>query len=267
MARPWVPAESAHQRLTLSLVNAAMKVLVLNRLTIRHAPVLAIAGALLLAGCNSDKSTGPTATAVVRLVNASSATPSADAYVGTQILASTLLYRSAAASCVKVPAGAAQTLTFRQTGSSANVATLTQNFTADGNYTVVLYGSTAVRAAVALNDTRVAPTTGNAAIRFFNGTSSAGTVHATPTTTTTLSAATALAGADNIGPNSATSGGFLTVPTTNNRIRFMDVGVFTGTPRADINPITLPANNVTTVFFTDPGALGGATYFTAAPCA
>lgn len=236
------------------------------RPAVRPLPLLAAASALLLAGCNGDKSTAPTQFAQVRLVNASSNTPSANVFLGSQVLASTLTFGGSSASCVKVPAGATQVLTFRPTSGSSTIATVSQNYLVDGNYTVTLLGGGTVHTALALNDLYTAPTAGNAAIRFMNATATAGSVHATPAATTTLTAATMVPGAENLASNSATSGGFLSVPLTSNRIRFTDVGVFTGTPRADINPLTLPSTRVTTVVFTDPGSPAGPTYFMVSPC-
>lgn len=243
-----------------------MNVFITNRFPLlRQAPIIAL-GALVLAGCDSKKTTGPTQTAQVRLVNASSFTPSADVFVSGRITASTLVFKTSASSCVSVPAGTPTILSFQPTGGGT-ATLITQTFVANGKYTVLLYGTTTTsRTAVALNDLYTAPAAGNAAIRFFNASATAGAVHATPPATTTLSASTLVAGAENISPNSATSGGFLTVPKANSRIRFMDVGGFTGTPRTDINPLALPGAGVTTVFFLDAVTAGSPNWFTTDPC-
>lgn len=223
--------------------------------------LLAASLIVAVAACDDDDPVAPPQNAQVRIVNASPGTASLDVLRGTTVIASNIAFRTGSAACIAVPVGA-QTLTFRATGTTTTVATLNTNFTANQNITVALFGTTAGRTAVAFTDVVTAPATGNAAIRFINASATAGDVYVT--TPSGMVGSTSLA-QGNLGPNAATTAGFATFPTANSRIRLFNVGTTT-TTRADINPISLPANRLTTVFFTDVGTPAGPTSFTVQPC-
>jgi Domain of unknown function (DUF4397) len=215
---------------------------------------------VLLAACGSDKSTSPTTTAQVRIVNASSSTTGLNSTAGSQSLSSGLSFQNAnaATTCSTINSGS-QTINFTSGSSSTNIGSVNYNFQPNQNYTVVYYGTNNV---VVYPETFTAPTTGNMALRFINATGSAGDLYVT-TPTGTISGTPAVqnfaAGSiSGFNSTSAPGGTFATYPTANTRARLFNVGTTTGTPRADFTIGSMGANRTGTVVLT-PAASGGTT--------
>ena len=232
----------------------------------RSTALIAALAALGVAACSSDNTTAPGSTASVRIVNASSGTSSLNASSSGTPLATALAFQNtnAAAACVTVPAGT-RTIDFSSTGGTGNVASVTSDFQAGQNYTVVLYGPSGSQKAVVMNDMFTAPSSGNNAIRFFNATGTAGDIYLTTPTATVSGTPTVsnLAAGSATGMTSGTA--FGTYAATNTRARIYDVGTST-TSRADFTLGTMPSNGVTTVVLTPSMTTGGATGFTVNPC-
>lgn len=230
---------------------------------------LALLSTALVACDDDDNGTEPQPTALLRVVNASSSTSTADLYVGNQstALGSGIGAGTAGPSCFAVPAGT-QTLSFRQGGAATSVAsTAPFDFITGQRYTVLLTGSgtaAGTRTAVLLPDNTVtAPATGQNAIRFFNATGVSGDVYVTaPGASAGTASQTGLAN------NTATtggSGGYTTYPTGSTLVRvFPTGGATTGNPIVTFTIPTLPGNRVATVVLT--GGAAGAQAFVATPC-
>ncbi len=231
------------------------------------------ATSVVLVGCDDDddddNGVEPQPTALVRVVNASAATATADLFVGSQstALGSGIATGSASGTCYGVPVGS-QTLSFRQGGGTASIATATPfNFVAGQSYTVVLTGaSTAAgaRQAIVLSDNGVtAPATGQNAIRFFNATGASGDIYVTAP-----GAAAGTASQTGLAANTATTGGtggFTSYPTGSTLVRMFSAGgATTGTPAVSFTLPALTGNRVATVILT--GGTAGAQAFLATPC-
>ena len=231
------------------------------------ARMLALGAALLTIGCDDDDDiVTPTQTARVRIVNLNPNAASAGLYAnGALVNGSTVAFGSAGAQCVSVPIG--QALAFRTAGSTSNFATVqTTGLTANQNYTLVLYGNQATPQSALLSDNNVtAPTTGNAAIRFFNASGAAGDIYLTSPGGTLPSSATSA----NLANGQATST-FGSYPSANTQIRVFNAGSATsGTPvfTANVTPTNLSGTRIGNVFLTNATATGGANAtLTTAPC-
>ena len=225
--------------------------------------VLVAASAFALTACGND-TTEPSNTASVRFVNASVINTAVNGTVGGTTVASNLAFQnsSSTGACVNVPAGS-QTVGFNAASGGVTIgAGATANFEAGKRYTVVLYGNgtTAV-----YQDNFATPTSGNNAIRFINGTSTAADIFGT----TASGSVTGSPTVSNLGAFTATgsTGGtaFNSYANTNVRWRSFDVGT-TSTARGDFTLANMPSNGVTTVVFTPAASAGGATAFMVNPC-
>jgi hypothetical protein len=230
-------------------------------------PILAI-GTLALGACNDDSSTAPNTTpqtARVRVVNLYPTSTSAGLFANGTAVGGNVNFGSAATTCVDVPVG--RSISFRSAGSSTDLTTIASpNFTANNQYTVVLFGSGASAQSIVLNDNSITnPTAGNNAIRIFNGTGTAGDIWVT----TPGGALTGTASAANLGAGAGTAT-FGSYATANSQVRLFNVGTTTGTPRVTttINGTNLSTNRVGTVFLTESNLTGGTTNASvvAAPC-
>lgn len=223
----------------------------------------------LLAACGSDKTTSPTTTANVRIVNASSSTTALNATSGTSALSGGLNFQNtnAATTCTKLNSGS-QTINFTSGSSSSNIGSVTYNFLPGQNYTVVYYGTNNV---VVYPETFTAPSTGNAALRFVNATASAGDLFLTTPTGTVSGTPTvqnfAAGSISGFNSTSAPGGTFGVYPVANTRVRLFNVGQTTGTPRADFTIGSMAANRVGTVVLTPAPSGGTTTGFLVNSCA
>lgn len=223
----------------------------------------------MLAACGSDKTTSPTTTANIRIVNASSSTTALNATSGTTALSGGLNFQNtnAAATCTKLNGGS-QTINFTSGSSSTNIGSVTYNFLPGQNYTVVYYGTNNV---VVYPETFTAPSTGNAALRFVNATGSAGDLYLTTPTGTISGTPTvqnlAAGSVSGFNSTSAPGGTFGAYPTANTRVRLFNVGSTTGTPRADFTMGSMAANRVGTVVLTPAPSGGTTTGFLVNSCA
>lgn len=141
------------------------------------------------------------------------------------VVGSAQTFGSFSATCAAVPAGSNRTLAFgtaATTGSglASTLATTSASFTSGGSYTVVALGTVAAPRLLVLNNTPASTaTTGNANIRFVNGTDQA--IDFYTSSGTTLSTPT-FAG---VAANTAASGGsFAMVPITNGVLSFRAAG-------------------------------------------
>ncbi len=225
----------------------------------------------VLAACGSSKTTSPTTTAHVRIVNASSSTSSLNATsTGSQSLSSGLNFQNtnATATCGTVNSGS-QTINFTSGTSTTNIGSVTYNFLPGQNYTIVYYGT---NNAVVYPETFTAPATGNMALRFINATGSAGDIYLTTPTGPISGAPTVqnLAAGSVSGFNSSSAPGGIfvsTYPTANTRVRLFNVGATTGNPRADFTIGSMGANRVGTVVLTPAPSGGSTTGFLVNSCA
>jgi hypothetical protein len=225
--------------------------------------VLLAASALALAACDDDPNE-PENTASVRFVNASVINSAVNATIGGTSVASNIGFQSTAnaGACVNVPAGTQSVGFSAATGGAAIGTGASTNFVAGQRYTVVLYGNGTTQV---YQDQFTAPSSGNNAIRFINGTSTAADIYGTTATGTV----TGTPPVSNLAAFTATgsSGGtaFSSFANTNVRWRSFDVGTKT-TARGDFTLANMPANGVTTVIFTPSASAGGATGFMVNPC-
>jgi len=224
----------------------------------------------VLGACDNSKSTSPSPTANVRVVNASSSTTGLNATAGSQSLSSGLNFQNtnATATCTVVNSGS-QTLNFTSGSSSTSIGSVTYNFLPGQNYNVVYYGTNNV---VVYPETFTAPATGSMALRFINATGSAGDVFLTtptgPVSGTPTVQNLAAGSVSGFNSSSAPGGTFVnTYPTANTRVRLFNVGSTTGTPRADFTIGTMAANRVGTVVLTPAPSGGSTTGFLVNSCA
>jgi hypothetical protein len=208
----------------------------------KHFTAMALlAAAVFTVGCDDDDSTGPDELSQIRIVNASGTTQNLDVFSGNSSLASNIAFGSGSAQCVAVPSGS-QTLTLRAAGSNTTIDEITQDLVANQDYTLVLLGDDT---ALLLTDDATAPAANTARIRFINTTGSAVDVHATAPGSNAFGPT---ATAANIGANAATTG-FIDFPSTNNRLRFTDVG--TQNVLFEIPTFTVPTSGIGTVVLTE----------------
>ena len=230
------------------------------------ARVLALGATLALVACDDDDDiVSPQQTARVRVVNLNPNASSVGLFANGSAIGSNVAFGTAGATCVDVPIG--QALTFRTAGSTSNLTSVqTTSLTANQNYTIVLYGNNTTPQSAVLSDNGVtAPTAGNAAIRFFNASGTAGDIYVTSPNGTLPGTANAA----NLAAGQATTT-FGSYPTANTQIRVFNAGSpTTGTPalNVSITPTALSTNRVGTVFLTNATTTGGTNAtLTTAPC-
>jgi hypothetical protein len=229
---------------------------------------LTIAAMLLLPlmACedDDDDGTGPeTGTASLRIVNAADVADVQARVVGTTAqLVTDLDFREVTQTCVEVPEGE-HAIVFG-TPSAGDLATAVATFEEDESYTAFFVVSGGFRRAVILPDT-VTASTGNNALRFVNGTTSAGDVYVTPPNG---AIGPAFLASGNLSMLAATNDvpGYLHRSTDHTQVRLFNSGTTTGTPRADIALTGLPTSRLASVVFTNAGTPAGPTAFLVTPC-
>ena len=219
--------------------------------------MLSLMAVLALGACDDDDDDplGPSNSAEIRVVNASTGVPSVSLRRGDTELAGGVAFQTAS-SCSnlrRVPTGS-QELEFRATANPATTKTVTFNFAAGQRYTVVLYGPTNNLQAVVIPDeaTPVAAGANNNRLRFINATTTAGDIFAT-TATGTITGTPTVA---NLAGGAGTTGAamYQNIANTNVRFRMFNTGTTAGNPRGDytINTTTnFPASRNATIVFTD----------------
>ena len=232
---------------------------------------LCIATLLVLAAtaCNSElpaEVEGPEPeTARVRIVNAAPGVGGVNVQLaGTTpaTLATNLNYGAYTQACVRIPAGTAQTLNFRQ--GETTITSTTFEPAADARYSVFLTGSGTTRRAVVVNDAYTAATGFNG-VRVINASSGPGDVYVT-TADGEIVAASQVHGNYGVTAMGTTNPAFVATETTRTRVRLYDVSATTGTPRADITLAGLPTSRLVNVVLADPAAAGPSASFLAYPC-
>jgi hypothetical protein len=223
--------------------------------------MLSLMAVLALGACDDDdNSLGPTNSAEIRVVNASTGIPTVGLFRnGSELVGGVGFQTSACTQVKRIPDGQ-QTLEFRSTAAPATTANVSANFQAGLRYTVLLYGPANNLQAVVLADeqTPVNATANNNRLRFINATATAGDIFAT-------TAAGAVAGTPTVaglGAGSTTTGANMYLNTANTNVRFrLFNGGTTTNPRGDytINTTTnFPPSRNATIVFTD-AATGGTT--------
>jgi hypothetical protein len=129
---------------------------------------------------------------------------------------------------------------------------------------VFLTGAGTTRRVVILSDDATAAPESNG-LRFINVSSGPGDVYVTlpdgePT------AASQVHG--NIGQTAMTNSepGYMTTEATRTQVRFYDVGVTTGTPRAELALLALPERRLASVVLADMASAGPSASFVTFPC-
>ena len=225
--------------------------------------MLSLMAVLALGACDDDDddSLGPTNSAEIRVVNASTGVPSVGLFRGgDQIIGGVGFQVAPSCSNIeRVPSGT-QTLEFRATASPTTTKTVQHNFVAGQRYTVVLYGPSNNLQAVVLQDqpSVTAATAGNNRVRFINATTTAGDIFATANTNTPTGNPTVA----NLGAGASTSGATLYqhITTANNIFRLYNTGT-TATARGTFtfSNTGLPEHRNATIIFTDAATVGGPT--------
>jgi hypothetical protein len=235
------------------------------------AAILALASAAVSAACteNGDDPIGTIGTGndntTVRFINATTGGTNLDiAENGTVGTGNSNIAFGAASSCTRVNNANPQ-LAVRTANSTTSLPGFAPSFTEGKTYTILVSGTTAAPVFTTLDDTFIAPTTGNAGVRIINATSAATPgagnwdVYVNPTTSLGTPAATTL------GRNSASA--YLTVPAGQaNTIRLTNAGSTTTLQNISVASIT--SGTVQTIIVGDaaPGSTALRT-FTLAPCA
>ena len=228
--------------------------------------MLSLFAVLALGACSDDNNNtlGPTNSAEIRVVNASTGLPSVGLFRNGNELVGGVGFQTASActNLKRVPSGQ-QTLEFRSTTNPSTVKTVSANFAAGQRYTVVLYGPTNALQAVVVPDeqTPVNATANNNRLRFINATATAGDIFAT-TGTGNATGTPTIAG---LGAGAGTSGATMYQNLANTLVRFRlyNTGT-TSSPRGDytINTTTsFPTSRNATIVFTDAATGQTATAF------
>jgi len=216
----------------------------------RFARFLSVPVIAACVACNSlSDITRPPGAAVadLRIINAAPATTGVTVHLDGGSAIATLSFRQSNAVCVSVPAGD-HSLEFRVSGT-AIASTGAVTFEDEERYTAVLTSLGATAKAMVLADD-VTPGSGNHGLRFINAMATAGDVYVFPPSG---ALGTVVA---NI-PNPAELVGdaeYVTRPTTETQVQFFDVGVSTGTPRAEFTVPALSSPRLATIVLTDVGA-------------
>ena len=189
----------------------------------------------------------------VRLVNATSANILLDLYdSGSALQASVPIYGASSYSSL---ATGNHTLTVRNSGSTAAIATATVTAARDDHQAVVAYSSGSGTAATVLSETDAAPAAGTAKLRILN-TADAGSVDVYVVTTTCAVNATATtpAFASAVGSNVTA---YVAVPAsasaTASRVCITGAGARAGL-RADIAPLAFTDQRIVTLILVRPSA-------------
>jgi hypothetical protein len=219
--------------------------------------MLSLMVVLAFGACDDDDDDplGPSNSAEIRVVNASTGVPSVSLLRnGNEILGGVAFQTASSCSNLRrVPTGS-QTLQFRATANPATTEDVTFTFAAGQRYTVVLYGPANNLNAVVIPDepTPVAAGANSNRLRFINAQTTAGDIFAT-TATGTITGTPTVA---NLGAGSGTTGAtmYQNIATTNVRFRLFNTGVTTGNPRGDYTINTaasFPTSRNATIVFTD----------------
>lgn len=197
---------------------------------------------------DDDDGVGPDeGVARLRIVNAADI-PNVDVrLVGTTSpLATDLDFRAFTQTCVEVPAGE-RALVFHQQGLELDVAAA--RFDEDESYTAFLVASGLRVRAVIVPDTAIASANNNA-LRFVNATTEAGDVYVT-SQGTVPSAAFLVVGNSTPLVLSNELPSYLHRSVDHTQVRLFNVGVTTGSPRANFTLSGLPTTRLGTVVFTE----------------
>ena len=217
----------------------------------RFARFLSVPVIAVCVGCNSlsDITRPPgAALADLRIINAAPATTGVTVHLDGGSAIATLNFRQSNAACVPVPAGD-HTLDFRVSGTSI-ASTGSVTFEDEERYTAVLTSLGATAKAMVLADD-ASPGTGNHGLRFVNAMATAGDVYVFAP-----GGAIGTVAAANV-PNPAQlvdDVEYVIRPTTETQVQFFDVGVSTGTPRAEFTVAALSSPRLATIILTDVGA-------------
>ena len=217
--------------------------------------MLSLMAVLALGACDDDDddSLGPSNSAEIRVVNASTGVPTVALFRGNNQLVGGVGFQTAS-SCSnlqRVPAGQ-QTLQFRATANPATTKDVTANFVAGERYTIVLWGPTNNLQVSVLQDekTPVAASANNNRLRFINATATPGDIF----WTTADGTITGTANVNDLAAGSSTTGTTMYQNIANTNVRFRLTGATNTTVRGDYTINTtasFPASRNATIVFTD----------------
>lgn len=233
------------------------------------AAILALATAAVLNACSDDNENPLTIgnnNTTVRFFNATSSTLALDiAQGGTVGSGNGNIGFGSASACTKVN-DANPELSVRVAGSTTALTGFIPSFSAGNTYTVLVTGTQTQPVFTTLNDQVTAPSTGNAAVRIVNATTSATAgvgnwdIYVNPAASGTNTPAATV-----VGRNKATE--FLTVPAgQSNTIRLTNAGQTAVLQNVSVPSMT--AGTVNTIVVTDAATPGGTSLqvFTLPPC-
>jgi len=208
----------------------------------RSRAIAALLPLLILAGAcdnNNDNVTGVGSTATVRFINATGTNIDVS-NGGTIATGNGNLAFGTSSTCMTVNTTGTG-LGFNQAGTSTAIPGFTQNFTANGNYTVVAYPSSTGTQFLTINNTGSTPNAGQAGLRIVNATSGSGNLVA-------LGNGTALGTGTGVG--FGTSGTFMNVNAGSQAITF-NTGTGTATV-ANAGNVTFTAGQNYTIIVAPP---------------
>jgi hypothetical protein len=216
----------------------------------RSLAVCALASAVVVAACSDDdnNTTGVNnnSTATVRFVNATGGTNISVANNGTVGTGNSALGFGGSSNCMTVNTSSPN-LTFTNSSTGGTIAGFTQNFAANGNYTVIAYTDAAGNTQFATLDNTFTPTSGQSGLRVFNAASGSGNI-----------VLNGSSGALNGGATTAfgNSGAFFSTPSGTSSYSF-NTGTGT-TTLASTGSVTLSSGQNSTVIL-GPAATGSTT--------
>jgi hypothetical protein len=240
----------------------------------RITAALLLSSLVFTAACDDDdddNGTGPQPQfATVRIVNAASGvTGNVEARLGGNTItgANNLAFGQASATCVQVPAGSPQTLSFRAAGGTTDLATTSVTLQPNAKATLVLFGAGtaagAARTAVLFNDpASITVPAGQRTIRFINATADPGDLFFTDPNASLTGVTPTAAG---LAANAATTT-FGNFAGTNTQARLFATGTTTN-PRATFTlPAAFGTGSARTLLLTTTGTPAGANSFLVEPC-
>lgn len=222
--------------------------------------LISVVALVALAACDDDP-LGARPTARVRIVNAANTNASVGAFLGVAQLGTDVAFQAASpCGAITVPTGP-QVISFRNTGSPTQVASVQHTFVENRDYLIVLMSNPS-RATVFEEQDFPAPAATFNAIRLVNATATAGDAYVTTTAGVPTTAINLASGASTTGPVYRDFGPTVTL------VRLFDAGATTfTTPRATHTIAAAGPHRTATVFLTPTMGAATATGFQVPRCA
>jgi len=222
--------------------------------------LMSVLALVALAACDDDP-LGARPTARVRIVNAANTHASVGAFLGAAQLGTDVAFQAASAcATITLPTGQ-HVISFRNTGSPTQVASVQHTFVENRDYLIVLMSNPS-RAAVFEEQEFPAPAATFNAIRLVNATATAGDVYVTTAAGAPTTAIALASGASTTGTVYRDFGPTVTL------VRLFDAGATTfASPRATHTIAATGTHRTATVFLTPTITGGTATGFQVPRCA